>query len=232
MSTFYALGSLHLRESNKRFKKITTHEERETTVRVIWDVNTCPLRDEGNGFVYDPKSFKENISKALHHLSPKLRVEEKMFAAGVFSAGDSATFGQVSTIVKCDHRFYVCSGCKGKEGAFTPKTTPEVFTTLQEHLLGDAIDRDSPGIVLLISSDSDFIPTVDFLRENKFVILLAQQEAKAPNRLNNCLNKDFRNHCHYTYLWKNLRVGNPPSYQCDFPGAGPRNFLVLNTRNL
>ncbi|VVB12519.1 unnamed protein product [Arabis nemorensis] len=77
-STFVPVGSLRLRDIHKIFKdrKRTSHEERQTTVRVIWDINTCPLRDNDNGFVYNAASLRENINTALHHLSPNLHVEE------------------------------------------------------------------------------------------------------------------------------------------------------------
>lgn len=191
---------------SKKDKKVTCDEDRQTIVRVVWDINTCPLRDNDNNNVYDVDQMPNFINKALKHLHPNLKVENPMFAAGdvkLLHFGDYEKLKKFFTIQHCDSRSFRCKDCKTKMNPPT-KTTDEVLMTLQNHLLEDAIDRGSPGIVLLISADFDFAGSLDYLRDNGFIVLLAQAENSNPN---------FPDHSNYTYIWKNMRLGDAPTYQ-------------------
>ncbi|ESQ29164.1 hypothetical protein EUTSA_v10023621mg [Eutrema salsugineum] len=210
---FVPLGDIsllsHHKERQKK-KEAITAEDRQTKVQLIWDFNTAPLRDIYNGNEYDVSQFIHSINRGLRHVNDNLRVdEETTFAAGdtdLLKPSDLLSIKSLfKEVVHCKDRDYLCKPCRDSAAAPPVKTTDEVMFTLQEKLLGDAILRGSPGVILLISADYDFHPSLDYLRRDNFIILLAQADDS---------HLDYRNHGHYTFIWKNLRVGEPPTYEC------------------
>lgn len=206
------LGELCLlpRHNEVKEAKLTALEDRKKLVRVIWDIHTCPLLDAHNKKVYDFNMFRQLINRGLKTVDSNLEAEEMMFAAGYpedFENNQlSSDFlsSQGVNFVFCPRRKSVCR--KKRTCEDTRKTGPGLFLTLQEHLLGNAVDH-GPGITLLISADVDFIEAVDYLRLRGSAILLAVSE--------NSLRKTFCDHGHYTWFWKNLRLGGRATYQCD-----------------
>ncbi|VVB12121.1 unnamed protein product [Arabis nemorensis] len=175
---FTPLGAIKRPDAyqSSKERKMPTHEQRQKTVRVVWDLNTTPLHDAHNNYTYDAKNLRDSINQGLRQISPNLEVEPKMFAV-CFRRSEAFS------------RFFHCQKKLCKMAGHSAKQNPEVFTGVQEQVLGDVIERESPGIILLISADSDFIPALKFLREHGFVVLLAQAEDSGD---------DFRNEAHYT----------------------------------
>lgn len=156
----FPIGMLPLLPEHKEFPKDSNLDK----VHAVWDLDTCPLRDEDNQYQYDVAAFRENINRALSsiHSTRVLTLEDEIYAIGDTNllkdsngneGGGQADMeilkGQGVRFFHCDKRVLFCgtaaTGCT--EPPYAPKKTPSACSILGQHLLGI---RRAPGNQFLL----------------------------------------------------------------------------------
>ncbi|CAL9232249.1 unnamed protein product [Arabidopsis halleri] len=154
-------------------------------VHVVWDLDTCPLRDEDNHYQYDVEAFRENINRALRsiHSTRVLTAEDEIYAIGDTSllkdSNGNEGVGKTDMpileeqgvrFVHCDKRLLFCgtAATDCTEPPYAQKQTPSACSILGQRY------------ALAITGDYDFSEPLTMMRQRGFRTLLAQPQIGYP----------------------------------------------------
>ncbi|CAL9232248.1 unnamed protein product [Arabidopsis halleri] len=185
-SPTFPIGMLPLLPEHTEFPKDSNRDK----VHVVWDLDTCPLRDEDNHYQYDVEAFRENINRGLRsiHLTRVLTAEDEIYAIGdtrlLKDSNGNEGGGKTDMpileeqgvrFMHCDKRLLFCgtTATDCTEPPYAPEQTPSACSILGQRLLGV---RRAPGYALAITGDYDFSEPLIMMRQRGFRTLLAQPQ--------------------------------------------------------